>query len=161
MTSGTQKPVDIYDYFDYREYLNAVYITRKKNEKGFSHRFFTREAGISSPNYLHRVLKGERTLQGDYIGKFCTALRLTRGESRYFRTLVHFNNTGEPTEKEHTLRTLLSLRYRRGLHRINDRKLRFFSKWYYPVIRELAVILTFKDDYNLLARNCIPRITAQ
>ena len=161
MTSGTKKTVNIYDYFDYREYLNTVYITRKQNEKGFSHRFFSREAGISSPNYLHRVLKGERALQGEYIEKFCIALKLTRGESRYFKTLVQFNNTSEPAEKEHTLRTLLSLRYRRGLHRINDRKLQFFKKWYYPVIRELAVILPFKDDYNLLARNCVPRITAQ
>jgi uncharacterized protein (TIGR02147 family) len=44
---------------------------------------------------------------------------------------------------------------------MDDKKLQFYSKWYYPVIRELAAILNFKNDYNLLARNCIPRITSQ
>jgi hypothetical protein len=57
MTSGTQKSVDIYDYFDYREYLNAVYITRKKNEKGFSHGSTTSdgEAVFDSANDFQAV----------------------------------------------------------------------------------------------------------
>ena len=50
--------VDIYNYFDYREYLQAEYVSKKQHHTGFSHRIFAREAGISSPNYLFRVLKG-------------------------------------------------------------------------------------------------------
>ncbi|MBN1308514.1 MAG: TIGR02147 family protein [Chitinispirillaceae bacterium] len=161
MTSEQKKTVDIYNYFDYREYLNAVYHARKQRNNGFSHRLFSREAGITSPNYLFRVLKGERTLGSAYIEKFCKALHLTPGESLYFTTLVLFNNEPEIAKKESLLRTLLSLRYRRGLHRIDDKKLKFFSKWYYPVIRELAAILQFKGDCNLLARNCVPRITSR
>jgi len=161
MKSKQAETVDIFTFFDYREYLKAVYTTRKKNEKGFSHRFFSREAGISSPNYLIRVLKGERTLNGEYIEKFSKALNLTSSQNRYFKTLVQFNNATNFRDKESALKTLLSLRYRRGIHKLNDRKLQFFSKWYYPVIRELAVILNAKDDYNLLARNCIPRITSR
>jgi uncharacterized protein (TIGR02147 family) len=161
MKPGSQKTVDVYNYFDYREYLAAVYSVKKQHEKGFSHRVFSHEAGISSPNYLYRVLKGERILGSDYIAKFCKALRLNRNERRYFTTLVQFNTEKEIRKKEFLLRTLLSLRYRVGLHRMNDKMLQFFSKWYYPVIRELAVILKCDEDYNLLARNCVPRITAQ
>jgi uncharacterized protein (TIGR02147 family) len=155
------KPVDIYNYFDYREYLQAAYLQRKQRDIGFSHRLFSREAGISSPNYLLRVLKGERSLSHGYIQKFCKALGLARGESQYFKTLVQFNTEKEIIKKENLLRTLLSLRYRRGILRMDDKKLQFFGKWYYPVIRELAVILDCKNDFNLLARHCVPRITAQ
>jgi len=161
MTLTTPPSIDIYNYFDYREYLHAVYSLRKEHEKGFSHRSFSREAGIASPNYLQRVLKGERTLSKDYSEKFCTALGLQRNESFYFSTLVEFNNESEAAKKETLLRTLLTLRYRRGIHRINDKKLQFFGKWYYPVVRELATLLNSKDDYNALARTCIPKITAQ
>jgi uncharacterized protein (TIGR02147 family) len=154
-------PVDIYNYFDYVEYLRAVYCLRKQNDKGFSHRLFSREAGISSPNYLCRVLKGERTLSSGYIANFSAALHLSPSESRYFTTLVQFNTEPDINKKEALLRMLLSLRYRRGIHRMDDKKLKFFSKWYYPVIRELAVILDFKNDCNLLARHCVPRITSQ
>jgi uncharacterized protein (TIGR02147 family) len=153
--------IDIYNYFDYREYLLAVYSSRKEREKGFSHRSFSREAGITSPNYLLRVLKGERSLSDEYSQKFCKALNLQRNESIYFFTLVKFNNESDVAKKEDLLRTLLSLRYRRDIHRINDKKLQFFSKWYYPVIRELATLLNTKDDFNALARTCIPKITAQ
>ena len=161
MTPKTNQAIDIFTFFHYREYLQAVYHWRKKHEKGFSHRTFSTEAGLTSPNYLLRILKGERTLSEQYSRKFCEALGLQKNEMRYFLTLVTFNNEADVTRKEALFRTLLSLRYRRGIHRINDKKLQYFSKWYYPVIRELAVLVDFKDDYNLLARNCIPRITAK
>ncbi len=153
--------IDIYNYFEYREYLQAEYSWRKEHIKGFSHRLFSHDAGISSPNYLFRVLKGERSLSLEYVEKFSQALRLSSHETTYFTTLVLFNNESDSSEKEKLLRNLLSLRYRRGIHRINDKKLQFFSKWYYPVIRELAVILNWKNDYNVLARSCLPRVTAQ
>lgn len=161
MASTTNQKIDIFNFFNYCEYLQAVYNWRKEHEEGFSHRRFSQEAGIKSPNYLLRVLKGERALSEEYCKKFCTALGLQKNEVSYFLTLVQFNNETEITKKETLLRSLLSLRYRRGIHRINDKKLQFFSKWYYPVIRELATIMNFKNDYSLLARSCIPRITAQ
>lgn len=161
MTPSTNQKIDIFNFFDYCEYLQAVYNWRKEHEEGFSHRRFSQEAGIKSPNYLLRVLKGERALSEEYCKKYCTALGLQKNEACYFLTLVLFNNETEIAKKETLLRSLLSLRYRRGIHRIDDKKLQFFGKWYYPVIRELATIMNFKNDYNLLARNCIPRITAQ
>jgi uncharacterized protein (TIGR02147 family) len=160
MEKGSVKPVDIYNYFDYREYLRAEYLCRKQKIKGFSHRQFSCEAGITSPNYLLRVLKGTRNLGSGYIAKFSRALRLSRSETRYFAELVRFNTESDIVKKEKYLRDLLALRCRRGIFRIDDKKLRFFSKWYYPVIRELAVILDCRDDFNLLARNCVPRITS-
>ena len=161
METRQTSSIDIFNYFDYREYLQMEYAWRKEHQKGFSHRQFSLQADISSPNYLLRVLNGERTLTLDYAEKFSKALGLTRNESSYFTMLVQFNNEHDSSEKEKLLRTLLSIRYRRGIHRINDKKLQFFSKWYYPVIRELAVILDWKDDFNLLARHCVPRISAQ
>jgi uncharacterized protein (TIGR02147 family) len=161
MNDTPAKEVVVYNFFDYREYLRAVYNFRKKELPGFSHRSFSREAGISSPNYLLRVLKGTRSLSGAYIAGFCKALGLKRGEARYFAMLVRFNNETAADKKEKVLRSLLALRCRRGILKLDDRKLKFFSKWYYPLIRELAVIMDFKDDFNLLARSCFPRITAQ
>ena len=161
MASNRIKPVDVYNFFNYREYLRAVYDFRKKERPGFSHRLFSREAGISSPNYLLRVLKGTRNLGDSYVAKFCRALRLNRNEARYFKALVRFKSEINIDNKEKLLRNLLTLRYRRGIFRMDDKKLQFFSKWYYPVIRELAVILDCRDDFNLLARYCVPRITSQ
>jgi uncharacterized protein (TIGR02147 family) len=161
MMNSPSKTVEIFNYFDYREYLRAVYDFRKKEQPGFSHRLFLREAGIASPNYLLRVLKGTRSLGNGYVTKFCRALGLRRNEARYFTALVSFNTEDDIDKKEKYLGHLLALRNRREVFRMDDKKLRFFSKWYYPVLRELAVVLDCRDDFNLLARNCVPRITAQ
>jgi len=157
-----EKPddIDIFNYFDYREYLREVYAFRKKNLHGFSHRSFARDAGIVSPNYLLRVMRGERNLADDYVPRFIAALKLKADEARYFEALIAFNNEKSAHAKEAALQKLLTLRYSRGEYRLLDKKLQFYEHWYYPVIRELAVILDFKEDYNLLARNCVPRITA-
>jgi len=161
MKTKQKSSIDIFDYFDYREYLQMEYSWRKEHDKDFSHRTFSFQAGINSPNYLSRVLNGERTLSIDYSEKFSKALGHTLGESKYFSTLVQFNNEHDTSEKERLLQALLSLRNRKGIHKIDDKKLQFFSKWYYPVIRELAVVLEWNNDYNMLARHCFPRITAQ
>jgi uncharacterized protein (TIGR02147 family) len=150
----------IFNFFNYREYLDAVYSHMKESRIGFSHRTFARNAGIKSPNYLFRVLKGERNLTQKYVPLFCRALKLSGNEITYFETLVQFNNEKSSQTKEELLRKLLTLRYSQGEHKIDDKKLLYFSKWYYPVIRELVKIVDFKEDYNLLARSCIPRITA-
>ena len=160
MKKENPKPVNIFDFFNYQDYLNKVYVYLKESRTGFSHRTFARDAGISSPNYLQRVLKGDRNLTLKYVPNFCKALKLNNEEAKYLEALVQFNNEQSSQKKEAFLRQLLTLRYSRGEYRIEDKKLQFYSKWYYPIIRELVVILNFNDDYNLLARSCIPRITS-
>jgi uncharacterized protein (TIGR02147 family) len=159
MNDRASKP-NILDYFDYREYLSDVFAELKKQRRGFSYRSFSRELGISSHNFLPRIIKRERNLSGEFIPRLSGYLKHSQRELRYFKTLVAFNNEKKPPAKEQFLKQLLTLRVTHEEHKIEDKRLSFFSKWYYPVIRELVSICDFKKDYAFLARRCIPRITA-
>ena len=159
MNDRASKP-NILDYFDYREYLSDVFAELKKQRRGFSYRSFSRELGISSHNFLPRIIKRERNLSGEFIPRLSGYLNHSQRELRYFKTLVAFNNEKKPPAKEQFLKQLLTLRVTHEEHKIEDKRLSFFSKWYYPVIRELVSICDFKEDYAFLARRCIPRITA-
>jgi uncharacterized protein (TIGR02147 family) len=159
MNDRASKP-NILDYFDYREYLSDVFAELKKQRRGFSYRSFSRELGISSHNFLPRIIKRERNLSGEFIPRLSGYLKHSQRELRYFKTLVAFNNEKKPPAKEQFLKQLLTLRVTHEEHKIEDKRLSFFSKWYYPVIRELVSICDFKEDYAFLARRCIPRITA-
>jgi len=152
--------ISIFDYFDYREYLSDVFAGMKKKRHGFSFRVFSREAGIESHNFLPRILQRRRNLTGKFISLIIDYIELSHREERYFRALVSFNNAKKLSEKEQSLKLMLSMRVTNDEYKLEDKKLRFFEKWYYPVIRELAIMLDFKNDFNLLARKCIPRITA-
>lgn len=151
--------ITVFDYFDYRDYLRDVYDYLKGRRYGYSYREFSQEAGISSHNFLPRIIRRDRNLSEEFIPVLATYLKLSEKEKKYFEILVSFNNSKKPLIKEKRLKQLLALRVVNEEYRIEDKKLRFFEKWYYPVIRELVAICDFKEDYNLLARHCIPRIT--
>jgi len=152
--------INIFNYFDYYEFLKEQYESLKKNKIGFSLRTFSKVAGIPSHSYLLRIIQRKRKLSAKYIDNFCKALHLDTNECRYFHYLVSFSNEKDPQQKEKYLKTILQLRYNENdEYRIEDTKLKFFQHWYYPVIRELATLVDFQEDYNLLARKCIPKIT--
>lgn len=152
---------DIFSHFNYRDYLLAYYTQRKSVDPDFSHRAFLRLAGISGSVYLMRVLKNERKLSTKFIPNFSQALAHSPKEARYFRALVLFCNEKSAVRKEAHLRELLALRNNSPLLKLEDRKLRFFEKWYYPIVRELVTQLDFQGDFNKLAGAVIPRISAE
>ncbi len=160
-TKKANEAIHIFDYFEYRSYLSDVYNFFKKKRYGYSFRVFAKEAGISSHNFLPRILKNQRNLSNEFIPNLVAYLKLSAKEEKYLQLLVEFNNAKNPPAKERFLKQLLALRVANEEYKMEDGKLHFFEKWYYPVIRELVVICDFKEDFNVLARHCIPRISAQ
>ncbi len=147
----------LYDYFDYREYLNDAFSYLKETDTTYSHRKFLADADIPGSTYLLRVLRSERKLSPKYIANFCKALHLSTAESAFFATLVKFGNEKNVDKKEVLLKELLKIRSEKATHSIDDKKLRYFEKWYYPVLRDL-IGLVGKVDYNALGRMLIPPI---
>jgi uncharacterized protein (TIGR02147 family) len=157
--SAEEKPLSIFDYFDYREFLSDNYAQLKKRRYGFSYRSFSKEAGLSSHNFLPRILKRERNLSEDFLAPLSAYLKLSAREVKYLHVLVAFNNARKASIKEQLLKQLLTLRLASDERKIEDKKLHFFEKWYYPVIRELVTICDFQNNFAVLARHCIPRIS--
>jgi uncharacterized protein (TIGR02147 family) len=153
--------INIFDYFDYREYLDDCFNILKSKHRGFSFRALSREAGIQSHNFLPRILRRERNLSEEFVPLLTKYFNLSGKEVRYFEALVAFNNAKKPSVKEKYLKQLLSLRIVNEEHKIQDEKLHFFDKWYYPVLRELVTICDFQEDYGVLARSCVPHISPE
>lgn len=152
---------DIFNFFDYRDYLSVYYDQKKAEDPEFSHRAFLRDANIAGSVYLMRLLKNERKLSVRFIPHFSQALKHSPREARYFRAMVQFCNEKSASRKEVHLRELLALRNTSPLLKMEDRKLRFFDKWYYPVVRELVTHLDFHGDFNKLANAVVPRISVE
>ncbi len=151
------RPV-IYAYFDYREYLNDIFAYFKSVDSSYSHRRFLADAGIPGSTYLLRILRNQRKLSPKYVANFSKAIRHSPSEARYFSLLVAFNNEKNVDKKDALLKELLKLRSAKITFAIDDKKLRYFEKWYYPVIRDLVALVDFNDDYKALGRMLIPPI---
>ena len=137
-----KKPV-IYNYFDYREYLNDIFTCFKQADPSYSHRKFLADAHIPGSTYLLRVLRGERKLSLKYVANFSEAMGHNSSEANFFNILVSFCNEKNVNKKDLLLKDLLKIRSEKTTYALEDKKLRYFKKWYYPVIRDLVALVNF------------------
>ena len=147
----------VFEYEDYRRYLKDAYDASKAAHRSFSFRFFAREAGFTSPNFLKLVMEGKRNLTGESIPKFAKALKLGRQESEFFEALVFFNQAKSPQERtKHYERMTRSRRYRE-IRALEKEQFEYYSKWYYSAVRELVNLRRFREDPAWIGKLSSPR----
>ena len=151
--------VNVFEYLDYREFLRDHYRCRRETEYGFSHRSFSRRAGLRSSNYLKLVMDGERNLTPEMASQFAGACGLGERESDYFCELVAFNQARDARERDRCHERLRRFREYRNIHKLDDAQTAYHSSWYIPAIRELAALENFSDDPKWIASLLKPKIT--
>ena len=150
----------VLSYIDYRQYLRDFYDEKKQTTRYFSTRYFTKKADLSSASFLREVINGKKNLGKQTVEKFIRALDLTGKEARFFRHLVFFNQAKGADEKQDHYAVLLALMNTVKEFQLTALQHQIYNYWYIPVVRELACIVDFKDDFTLLAKSVIPAITA-
>lgn len=138
--------LNIFDYTNHREFLKAYYDHTKSQVKNFSYRYFGMKAGFTSPNFLQRIINGERNLTKDFVPKFAEAMGLSKKEQQYFDALVSFNQAKTPESKRYYLELLHNLKKGSISSTISDDQYEYVSRWYYPVIREMVVLPGFSEE---------------
>ena len=150
----------LFEFIDYRKFLEHYYKEKKKSSRHFSYRFFAQKTGINSPSFLKHVIDGKRNLTTPAIEKFCNALKLTKKETIYFKHLVLFNQAKTSSEKQEHYAVLRSMSHTVKESVLKSSQFDYFDKWYSVIIRELVCLYDFKDDYKKLAKAIAPPITA-
>ncbi|MGZ3771792.1 MAG: TIGR02147 family protein [Bdellovibrio sp.] len=149
----------IFEYTDFRDFLNEKWKTLKQENPKFSLRYFARVAGFKSHNFLKHVLSGKSRLSEDSIEKFSKALKLNREEANFFKNLVLFNQALDSTEKHAYGRRLMQSKTYRKIFPLAEAQFNYFTHWYFIPIREFVKLSEFKEDYQWIAQNLTPKIT--
>ena len=152
---------DVFQYRDYRSYLQDTYSIRKKSEYGFSYRSFAKRVGSAAPNYLKLVTDGQRNLSPKMASRFAKALGLGGEAASYFCDLVEFNQSTTAHERERCYQRLTRYRRYREAFRLDGAHAEYHSEWYIPAIRELVVCKGFVEDPKWIARKLKPSISAR
>ena len=152
--------MSIYNYDDYILYLNDWFKEQKTKSKSFSHQYFADKAGIKSRSFMANILNGSRKLNPKYIFTIAQVIGLKSKESRYFETMVYYNDTAHIEEKNHYYRELQLLKPKTKANRLLAQKYEYFQKWFYPVLREVVCYFDFNGDYKLLGQQLNPIISA-
>lgn len=154
-------PSNIYNFSDYREFLKDRYRQLKEADPLFSFRFFSKQAGFGSPNYLKLVMDGKRNLSADAIGKFAKGLRLDNHESEYFRYMVEYNQCDNVHKKKVYEAKLLYLRELFKVKTLIPELYDYYHEWYHAAIREVIRKGKTKNDPAAIGQSLVPAISEE
>ena len=150
--------ISVFMYFDYRDYIRAVLETMQS--KGLSLRAIQENAGVSGSAFFSRILDGSRPLSIANAKNIAKSWGLSVDESDYFLDLVRFGNEKNVDVREELLRKLLAVRANNHEFALQDSSLKFFSKWYYPVLRDLLPLLPPNMPAEKIGRMFTPVLRA-
>lgn len=157
MADEAKKP-NIYTFYNYREYLSALFNYHKAINHVFSHRYIVTKAGFKSPNSLKNVINGERHLSIEGAERFATAFKMEVNERNYFIILIKFNTARSQKEKERHLAELLKLRNISLPVNLQDEQMEIMSAWWHVAIREITALPDFKNSSLWVSRVLTPPI---
>lgn len=152
---------NIYNFSDYRDFLKDRYRQLKEHDPVFSFRFFSKQAGFGSPNYLKLVMDGKRNLSAEAIGKFAKGLRLDNHESEFFRYMVECNQCENPARKKVYEAKLLYLRELFKVKTLIPELYDYYHEWYHSAIHEQVKKGPMKNDAAALSQSLVPNITVE
>ena len=162
---GETKPTKkVFEFLDYREFLKDYYNTRKEANPAFSLRVFSDRIGFKAKDFISRVMNGEKKLSSQSIPKVANGLRLGKHETEFFAALVKFNQAETTEERnvafEEMQAVLKVVRFAEKQHLLGHTQYMVYSHWRHLTIRSLIGMYGFDGDYEALAKQVHPHITA-
>jgi len=152
------RQISVFEYTDYRNYLDAMYKRTKASNRRFSQRFIQEKVGASSSGWFSDLVKGRINLTSPYLLRLCKVIQLEPYEEEYFQAMVGFNQAASLEERNRYLQKMLTFKEIKP-DLVGREKFEYYNKWYYAALRELLFIYPFRGDFTALAKKLIPAIT--
>jgi len=139
---------DIFEFLDYREFLQKWFLWKKRVNPKYSGALFARKAGLNAHTFFGMVVRGQRNLTYSSLHAFIKALGLKGRRGKYFEKLVYYNQAKSPEEKELYFNELVQISRRgenselKSLTNYNS----YLSSWHIVAMRELINFADFKPD---------------
>jgi len=148
--------IDIYQYCDYRPFLQDCFCSIKSGNPRLSQRYVALKLGLD-PSNLTKIINGKRKLSFEQMLDFAAFLKLSKSQKEYFELLVRYDCA--QNEKEMlTLQKKIVSRQRMKIAAINKKYTGYFQKWYHIAIRELLNIMHFHNEHQI-SQMLIPKIS--
>lgn len=155
----------IFEYLDYREFLQDYYRIRKEANSSFSLRAFSDKIGFKAKDFIFRVMQGEKNLSEQSIQKVASGLRLGKRESEFFAALVLFNQAETAEERNShyaKMQEILKIvRFSESQHLMAHYQYQVYSDWRHLVVRSLIGMFGFSGDFKELGNRVHPKITPE
>ena len=141
MGNTENQSISVYAYGDYRKFLKEF--LEAEAQAGRSFRSYAKAAGFSSPNYLQRILTGDRKLTVKSATKVAAAIGLEGNQAKYFIGMIALEDP--QSDKDKVLDTQRRLVKESLRTRVKD--ISITSHWLHGSVFEMANLQEF--DFTL------------
>ncbi len=149
---------NIYDYSNFREFLNDYQKARYKIDKEFSRVKICRCLGLpKSRSYFSDVVNGKKVTD-TFIERFIEVFEFKKDVSLYFRAMVNFNQATSSDERNAYFDHLISLN-RSPKKILNQDIYTYFKEWHHSVIRAMLDVYDVKKNFKKIGTMLIPQIS--
>jgi uncharacterized protein (TIGR02147 family) len=159
LESNDVRPVVVFDYADYHDYLKDWIEDRKARGLVVSYQWLATRMGLKSRSFLRLVAIGEKDLSQAAALKLSQAMAHTAREEEYFVILVALNNCSDLEEKNHHLTRLAKVARPARKTMLSVQQYDLFNKWFVIPLWELVTLVDFRGDWKYLSQQLDPPIT--
>ena len=152
--------INIYDYSDYRKFLQEFYELEKSLDPTFSYRIFAAAIDIDA-SLLVKILQGKRHVSAKNIEAFVQFFHFKEGKAEYFREMVAYGKAKNDEQVRKHFETLQKMRPS-SCRELDEARYRYFQQWFYPMIRSALDVFDYRGPEHAAALGdcCIPKISA-
>lgn len=154
----TNKYANLYNYANYREYLEEYQKNRHAVDKTFSRNRVCQLLGLpNTRSYFRDVLAG-KDISKNFVDRFIEAFKMDKNEARYFKVLVQFTQSQSQEERERLFEQLVALN-QTPKRFIESDTYAFYKAKHHSVVRAALDVFTVSDNYKYLGSRLIPPIS--
>ena len=152
--------INIYDYSDYRKFLQEFYELEKSLDPTFSYRIFAAAIDIDA-SLLVKILQGKRHVSAKNIEAFVQFFHFKEGKAEYFSEMVAYGKAKNDEQVRKHFETLQKMRPS-SCRELDEARYRYFQQWFYPMIRSALDVFYYRGPEHAasLGDCCIPKISA-
>ncbi len=152
-----QKTKTVFEYEDFKRFIPERVEQLSKIDSKNSLRSICKAAKLS-PALYYFIIQGKRPLTPSTAKKLAAGLKLSKGETDFFLVLVEWNQTNDDSKKQSLFKKILSFKKFRDAHPLAEAEFEYYTRWYYPVIREMVALANFKEDSTWIAGRIRPAL---
>lgn len=147
-----ESPIDIYKYSDFRNFLLDEFDHRRKQNKKYSLRAFSKDLGLR-PTALSDILSERYGLSGALAHRLAAKMGLNASASLYFVSLVEVVHARSVSLRRQAEKRIKALQAKTGPYRnLDESEFFLMSKWYYPAILHFVTLKGGKISNSEISR---------
>ncbi len=149
---------NIFEFTDYREFIQAWHATSKKARPKITYRLIAETLGFNSPAHVLMVLRGKANLTEEHALRLATLMKLNKKETKYLIEIINYNQHRSVQDKKLYLKKMARLNTN-GTTLLKPDQYEYYQKWYYSVIHEILSFYPFNGNFKNLAKMVHPPIS--